>query len=256
MCSRWTKPEHSMLRSTDPPVKPEEPVSSPYGLVISTTYLRKDFSFGDQFLNDKPSEAGNEKTTTDTEAESMVSVTIQQDICRTPSKGVNLWMGAAKDIMKMDSVFFLNSMLTFKLAHEQKIERLTATLHSFDSQPSNKDVYYAEDRMWTAPEPKGLSILTGVEDEQLQVFTATLGANLAKHRVNPQVYIGCMKSGPVLAHKGVRYHEPEHWKSGEEGNKYFRHATGQLYAISKDLATYISRRLLSEALRSRRTRGD
>nr|CAB3468758.1 unnamed protein product [Digitaria exilis] len=38
----------------------------------------------------------------------------------------------------------------------------------------------------------------------------------------------------------VRYYEPEHWKFGEVGNKYFRHATGQLYAISKDLATYIS----------------
>ncbi|KAI3985219.1 hypothetical protein MKX01_036947 [Papaver californicum] len=40
--------------------------------------------------------------------------------------------------------------------------------------------------------------------------------------------------------RGVKYHEPEHWKFGEEGNKYFRHATGQLYVISKDLATYIS----------------
>ncbi|KAK6948028.1 Glycosyl transferase, family 31 [Dillenia turbinata] len=38
----------------------------------------------------------------------------------------------------------------------------------------------------------------------------------------------------------AEYHEPEHWKFGEEGNKYFRHATGQVYAISKDLATYIS----------------
>ncbi|OIW02411.1 hypothetical protein TanjilG_05004 [Lupinus angustifolius] len=38
----------------------------------------------------------------------------------------------------------------------------------------------------------------------------------------------------------VKYHEPEFWKFGEEGNKYFRHATGQIYAISKDLATYIS----------------
>ncbi|KAK7838433.1 beta-1 [Quercus suber] len=38
----------------------------------------------------------------------------------------------------------------------------------------------------------------------------------------------------------VKYHEPEYWKFGEEGNKYFRHATGQIYAISKDLATYIS----------------
>lgn len=40
--------------------------------------------------------------------------------------------------------------------------------------------------------------------------------------------------------RGVKYHEPEYWKFGEEGNKYFRHATGQIYAISKDLATYIS----------------
>ncbi|KVI06701.1 protein of unknown function DUF4094 [Cynara cardunculus var. scolymus] len=40
--------------------------------------------------------------------------------------------------------------------------------------------------------------------------------------------------------RGVRYHEPEYWKFGEEGNKYFRHATGQIYAISKDLAAYIS----------------
>ncbi|KAK6128407.1 hypothetical protein DH2020_037843 [Rehmannia glutinosa] len=38
----------------------------------------------------------------------------------------------------------------------------------------------------------------------------------------------------------VKYHEPEYWKFGEEGNKYFRHATGQIYAISKDLAKYIS----------------
>ncbi|XP_059662476.1 probable beta-1,3-galactosyltransferase 2 [Cornus florida] len=77
-------------------------------------------------------------------------------------------------------------------------------------------------------------------DDDVHVNIATLGAILARHRSKPRVYIGCMKSGPVLAQKGVRYHEPEHWKFGGERNKYFRHATGQLYAISKDLATYIS----------------
>ncbi|KAK8358395.1 hypothetical protein E1A91_A04G016500v1 [Gossypium mustelinum] len=77
-------------------------------------------------------------------------------------------------------------------------------------------------------------------DDDVHVNIATLGATLARHRTKPRVYIGCMKSGPVLAQKGVRYHEPEYWKFGEEGNKYFRHATGQLYAISKDLASYIS----------------
>nr|XP_009782228.1 PREDICTED: probable beta-1,3-galactosyltransferase 4 isoform X2 [Nicotiana sylvestris] len=77
-------------------------------------------------------------------------------------------------------------------------------------------------------------------DDDVHVNLGTLAATLARNRSKPMVYIGCMKSGPVLAQKGVRYHEPEHWKFGEDGNRYFRHATGQLYAISKDLATYIS----------------
>ncbi|GAV85014.1 Galactosyl_T domain-containing protein/DUF4094 domain-containing protein [Cephalotus follicularis] len=77
-------------------------------------------------------------------------------------------------------------------------------------------------------------------DDDVHVNLATLGTILSGHRTKPRVYIGCMKSGPVLARKGVKYHEPEYWKFGEVGNKYFRHATGQLYAISKDLATYIS----------------
>ncbi|XP_006351966.1 probable beta-1,3-galactosyltransferase 2 isoform X1 [Solanum tuberosum] len=74
-------------------------------------------------------------------------------------------------------------------------------------------------------------------DDDVHVNIATLVETLARHRTKPRIYIGCMKSGPVLSRKGVRYHEPEYWKFGD---KYFRHATGQIYAISKDLATYIS----------------
>ncbi|VFQ61742.1 unnamed protein product [Cuscuta campestris] len=76
-------------------------------------------------------------------------------------------------------------------------------------------------------------------DDDVHVNIGTLGEILARHRKKPLVYIGCMKSGPVLSQRGVRYHEPEHWKFGDSGNKYFRHATGQIYGISKDLATYI-----------------
>ncbi|MCO5573132.1 hypothetical protein L7F22_026897 [Adiantum nelumboides] len=76
-------------------------------------------------------------------------------------------------------------------------------------------------------------------DDDVHVNLGVLATTLARHQ-NPRVYIGCMKSGPVLSQQGVKYHEPEYWKFGESGNKYFRHATGQLYAISKDLATYIS----------------
>ncbi|KAJ6798364.1 beta-1,3-galactosyltransferase 7-like [Iris pallida] len=77
-------------------------------------------------------------------------------------------------------------------------------------------------------------------DDDVHVNLGMLAATLARHRSKPRVYMGCMKSGPVLSNKNVKYHEPEFWKFGEEGNKYFRHATGQIYALSKDLATYIS----------------
>ncbi|XP_028774712.1 beta-1,6-galactosyltransferase GALT31A-like [Neltuma alba] len=77
-------------------------------------------------------------------------------------------------------------------------------------------------------------------DDDVHVNLGVIGSMLARHRSKPRVYIGCMKSGLVLATKSVKYHEPEHWKFGEEGNKYFRHAAGQIYVISKDLATYIS----------------
>ncbi|KAL5982818.1 putative beta-1,3-galactosyltransferase 8 [Asimina triloba] len=77
-------------------------------------------------------------------------------------------------------------------------------------------------------------------DDDVHVNLGTLATTLARYRSKPRTYIGCMKSGPVLSQKGVKYHEPEFWKFGEEGNKYFRHATGQIYAISKDLATYVS----------------
>ncbi|EOA17080.1 hypothetical protein CARUB_v10005329mg [Capsella rubella] len=38
-------------------------------------------------------------------------------------------------------------------------------------------------------------------DDDVHVNIATLGAELARYRMKPRVYIGCMKSGPVLAQK-------------------------------------------------------
>ncbi|GKF15432.1 hypothetical protein Tco_0056894, partial [Tanacetum coccineum] len=75
--------QENLKLTVDEQVIPEEPVSS-IGTLSSLQHLAKDFSFGDQFMNDKPCEADNEKTTADTEAESMVSVTIQQDISVFP----------------------------------------------------------------------------------------------------------------------------------------------------------------------------
>ncbi|GJR74350.1 hypothetical protein Tco_0086715 [Tanacetum coccineum] len=72
-----------MYRNLKLMVDEQVPVSST-GTLSSLQHLAKDFSFGDQFFNDKPSEADNEKTTVDTKAESMVSVTVQQDTSIIP----------------------------------------------------------------------------------------------------------------------------------------------------------------------------
>ncbi|KAE9451921.1 hypothetical protein C3L33_16178, partial [Rhododendron williamsianum] len=51
-------------------------------------------------------------------------------------------------------------------------------------------------------------------DDDVHVNLGMVGSTLARHRSKPRVYVGCMKSGPVLAQKGVKYHEPEYWKFG------------------------------------------
>nr|GEZ21567.1 hypothetical protein [Tanacetum cinerariifolium] len=61
----------------------EEPANST-GTLSSLQHITKDLSFCDLFFNDKPSEADNEKTTVETKAESMVSVTIQQHTSAIP----------------------------------------------------------------------------------------------------------------------------------------------------------------------------
>nr|GEU93900.1 retrovirus-related Pol polyprotein from transposon TNT 1-94 [Tanacetum cinerariifolium] len=61
----------------------KEPASST-GTLSFLQHLAKYFSFGDQFFNDKPFEAENEKTTAETNAESIVFVTIHQDTSVIP----------------------------------------------------------------------------------------------------------------------------------------------------------------------------
>ncbi|GKB52824.1 hypothetical protein Tco_0903577 [Tanacetum coccineum] len=81
-CLQWLEKLGLKTKAQDGPdpvdeqmMIPEEPVSST-GTLSSLQHLTKDFSYGDQFIDDKPSEANNEKMTADTKAESMVSVTI------------------------------------------------------------------------------------------------------------------------------------------------------------------------------------
>ncbi|GAV63537.1 Galactosyl_T domain-containing protein/DUF4094 domain-containing protein [Cephalotus follicularis] len=66
-----------------------------------------------------------------------------------------------------------------------------------------------------------------------------LGAILSTHLDKPRVYIGCMKSGQVFSEPAHKWHEPDWWKFGD-GKSYFRHASGEIYAISRALVQFIS----------------
>ncbi|GJR86727.1 hypothetical protein Tco_0210738 [Tanacetum coccineum] len=83
IATAYPEVQENLKLTVDEQMIPEEPVSST-GTLSSLQHLTKDFSYGDQFIDDKPSEANYEKTTADTEAESMVPVTIQQDTSVIP----------------------------------------------------------------------------------------------------------------------------------------------------------------------------
>ncbi|GJT19123.1 hypothetical protein Tco_0877829 [Tanacetum coccineum] len=83
IATAYPKVQENLKLTVEEQVILEEPASST-GTLSSLQHLAKDFSFGDQFFNDKPSDAENEKTNAETEAESMVSVTIHQDTSAIP----------------------------------------------------------------------------------------------------------------------------------------------------------------------------
>ncbi|GJX17459.1 hypothetical protein Tco_0218291 [Tanacetum coccineum] len=83
IATAYPKVQENLKLTVEEQVVLEEPASST-GTLSFLQHLAKDFSFGDQFFNDKPSDVENEKTTAETKAESMVSVTIHQDTSAIP----------------------------------------------------------------------------------------------------------------------------------------------------------------------------
>lgn len=76
-------------------------------------------------------------------------------------------------------------------------------------------------------------------NDDVYVNLDAFGGVITSHLEKPRVYIGCMKSGEVFSDPTHRWHEPDWWKFGD-GKSYFRHASGEVYAISKALAQFIS----------------
>ncbi|KAF3632237.1 putative beta-1,3-galactosyltransferase 11 [Capsicum annuum] len=76
-------------------------------------------------------------------------------------------------------------------------------------------------------------------NDNVYINLDAVGAVLASYLDKPRVYIGCMKSGEVFSQPGQKWYEPEWWKFGDK-KSYFRHASGEIFAISKALAQFIS----------------
>nr|XP_023919636.1 hydroxyproline O-galactosyltransferase HPGT1-like [Quercus suber] len=76
-------------------------------------------------------------------------------------------------------------------------------------------------------------------NDDVYVNIDALGAMLTTHMDKPRVYIGCMKSGEVFSEQSHKWYEPEWWKFGDK-KSYFRHASGEMYVMSRALAQFIS----------------
>ncbi|XP_022736739.1 hydroxyproline O-galactosyltransferase HPGT1-like [Durio zibethinus] len=76
-------------------------------------------------------------------------------------------------------------------------------------------------------------------NDDVYVNIDALGAALSTHLDKPRVYMGCMKSGEVFSEPTHKWYEPDWWKFGD-AKSYFRHASGEIYAISRALAQFIS----------------
>ncbi|KAF8034994.1 hypothetical protein BT93_C1122 [Corymbia citriodora subsp. variegata] len=76
-------------------------------------------------------------------------------------------------------------------------------------------------------------------DDSINLDLEGLIEMLDHRRGQDGAYIGCMKSGDVITEEGKSWYEPDWWKFGDE-KSYFRHASGALLILSKNLAQYIN----------------
>ncbi|XP_024925691.3 hydroxyproline O-galactosyltransferase HPGT3-like isoform X2 [Ziziphus jujuba] len=76
-------------------------------------------------------------------------------------------------------------------------------------------------------------------DDNINLDLEGLIGLLDRRRGQNSSYIGCMKSGDVISEDGKPWYEPEWWKFGDE-KSYFRHASGSLMILSKNLTLYIN----------------
>ena len=135
--------------------------------------------------------------------------------------GNPLLAGDAMDLSLQDEISQYDDF--FRLRHTETYDKL-----------SDKTVMWFSAAVTTVDADFYLKV-----DDDIHLRIPALGRFLVSHRLSRAIYFGCMKTGPVLANPKLRWHEPEWWRFGEVGNKYFRHCSGQIYGVSRLVAQYI-----------------
>lgn len=74
-------------------------------------------------------------------------------------------------------------------------------------------------------------------DDDIYLRPDRLGYLLARDRSYKRVYIGCMKTGPVVKDPKFKWFEP---KAHLLGSEYFLHAYGPIYALSQPVVSTLS----------------
>jgi len=82
--------------------------------------------------------------------------------------------------------------------------------------------------------------------DKMLVIPDRLSSLLGSLRDKGDVYMGSMKSGPVVTESSSQWFEKEHWRFGDaigdsDGPQYPRHAKGQFYGFSAPVARFIAR---------------
>lgn len=85
-----------------------------------------------------------------------------------------------------------------------------------------------------------------ISQDSMLVIPQNLAAIVDSLKDKGNVYIGCMKSGPVITDTGNQWFEREHWRFGDAGDngerlQYPRHAKSHFYGFAAPVARYLAR---------------
>nr|GEZ26644.1 hypothetical protein [Tanacetum cinerariifolium] len=147
----YPKVQENLKLTVDEQVILEEPASSTRTL-SSLQHLAKDLSFSDLFFNDNLFEADNEKTTAETEAESMVSVTIQQDkssipLMTTPIIDLTSRPDSSNRIGKLEHI--MANLIQDNKHLEERLDSHEARLYTLENLDIPQQVSKAVDKIVT-----------------------------------------------------------------------------------------------------------